>query len=184
MTVFRSFLIYRSVHVEKLFPLLSPCLSVFFPREVQEKINVTLESANASLTYKVKKFWYFEPERSNGTLGDIVTSVNVPMIVSEICEKRFPSAPVQKRFFKGRGEQDEGQPVGPLDDLVGLRDHRQRPFRAEKREPTSLRRIRRRTFGHGLHVRADWGRSHGQVRMVLQRKHKKVLQNTWIDFDG
>eukprot|EP00095_Tigriopus_kingsejongensis_P012252 maker-scaffold472_size162276-snap-gene-0.29 protein:Tk12252 transcript:maker-scaffold472_size162276-snap-gene-0.29-mRNA-1 annotation:"hypothetical protein DAPPUDRAFT_303163" len=50
-------------------------------REVERKDHVMFND-NHTVSYQVKKNWYFEPEMSVGTLDDIITTVNVPMIGS------------------------------------------------------------------------------------------------------
>ncbi|XP_072939018.1 protein croquemort-like isoform X1 [Epargyreus clarus] len=44
-------------------------------REKQEKVNIVWNE-NSTLTYQTRRFWYFEPERSNGSLSDMVTNIN------------------------------------------------------------------------------------------------------------
>lgn len=36
---------------------------------------------NASVSYKIKKHWFFEETLSQGTLADMITTVNVPAVV-------------------------------------------------------------------------------------------------------
>ena len=36
---------------------------------------------NHTITYKIRKFWHFVPEMSAGTLEDIVTTINLPVLV-------------------------------------------------------------------------------------------------------
>ncbi|KAL1463108.1 hypothetical protein WDU94_014895 [Cyamophila willieti] len=45
-------------------------------REVHEKLNLTW-NANGTVSYWQRRTWYFEPSLSNGSLTDVITSVNV-----------------------------------------------------------------------------------------------------------
>ncbi|KAL0269250.1 UNVERIFIED_CONTAM: hypothetical protein PYX00_007054 [Menopon gallinae] len=45
-------------------------------RENHEKVNLTWNN-NGTVSYRVIKRWYFEPEMTNGSLSDLITSVNV-----------------------------------------------------------------------------------------------------------
>jgi hypothetical protein len=38
-------------------------------------------NANRTITYKQKKWWYFDQENSNGTLDDVITTLNVVTLV-------------------------------------------------------------------------------------------------------
>ena len=51
-------------------------------RQTRVKVNVTYNSENATVTYKNKVYFYFDPELSNGSLSDNVTSINTIAAVS------------------------------------------------------------------------------------------------------
>jgi len=38
-------------------------------------------NANRTITYKQNRWWYFDQENSNGTLDDVVTTLNVVTLV-------------------------------------------------------------------------------------------------------
>jgi len=38
-------------------------------------------NANRTITYRQKRWWYFDQENSNGTLDDVVTTLNVVTLV-------------------------------------------------------------------------------------------------------
>lgn len=48
----------------------------FYRREVHEKVNLTWNE-NGTVTYKVIKRWFFDEEKTNGSLSDQVTSINI-----------------------------------------------------------------------------------------------------------
>ena len=49
-------------------------------REVHERVNIT-NYPNGTMSFQQKRMWYFDEERTNGTLDDIITSLNVPLVV-------------------------------------------------------------------------------------------------------
>jgi hypothetical protein len=51
-----------------------------FYRETQAKVNITW-NANRTVTYKQRRWWYFDQENSNGTLDDVITTLNVVALV-------------------------------------------------------------------------------------------------------
>ncbi|KAM3963725.1 scavenger receptor class B member 3 [Aphomia sociella] len=50
-------------------------------RETHTKTNITWNNENSTLTFFNERWWHFEPEMSNGSLSDMVTSVN-PVVVT------------------------------------------------------------------------------------------------------
>ncbi|CAL1267903.1 unnamed protein product [Larinioides sclopetarius] len=50
-------------------------------REAREKINITWNE-NGTVSYKQIRRWYYQPDRTNGSLDDIVTTLNVPMVAA------------------------------------------------------------------------------------------------------
>lgn len=50
-------------------------------REREIKEDVVWNDNNETVTYRVRKSWFFEPSLSNGNLSDLVTTINLPMIV-------------------------------------------------------------------------------------------------------
>jgi len=50
-------------------------------REVEKKVNLVWNE-DGTVSYKRKKFWYFEREMSVGPLTDVVTTINVPVVGS------------------------------------------------------------------------------------------------------
>ena len=63
----------------------------FFYRETHEKVNITW-NANRTVTYRQNKWWYFDQENSNGTLDDVITTLNV---VTLVCLSLVSTAPWQ-----------------------------------------------------------------------------------------
>ena len=55
--------------------MISP--SVF--REVQHKVDIEF-MADATVQYRRRKFWYFVPEQSAGSLTDTVVTANLPLL--------------------------------------------------------------------------------------------------------
>jgi len=49
--------------------------------EKYQKVNVTWNNNNGTVTYMQRKTWYFQPHLSNGTVEDNVTCLNVPLLV-------------------------------------------------------------------------------------------------------
>ena len=52
-------------------------------RETYEKVNISWNDNNGTVTYKQIKRWHFVPEMTNGSLDDQISHLNVPMIVSQ-----------------------------------------------------------------------------------------------------
>ena len=55
----------------------------FFSRETNEKTDIRPFPQNSSVSYKIKRSWYFEPNLSNGSLSDNITSINLPVLASQ-----------------------------------------------------------------------------------------------------
>ncbi|XP_038214929.1 protein croquemort-like isoform X1 [Zerene cesonia] len=49
-------------------------------REIRKKVNITWND-NSTVTFKNQRFWHYHPEMSNGSLSDMVTSIN-PIVVT------------------------------------------------------------------------------------------------------
>ncbi|CAG9579049.1 unnamed protein product [Danaus chrysippus] len=49
-------------------------------RERSTKVNITWND-NSTVTFRNQRFWYFQPEMSNGSLSDLITSIN-PIIAT------------------------------------------------------------------------------------------------------
>ncbi|XP_059095164.1 protein croquemort-like isoform X1 [Tigriopus californicus] len=62
-------------------------LGPFTFREVETKDQVVFNHKNRTISYKVRKSWFFEPEMSDGSLDDIVTTINVPVLGSAEASK-------------------------------------------------------------------------------------------------
>ncbi|XP_054708652.1 scavenger receptor class B member 1-like isoform X2 [Uloborus diversus] len=60
-------------------------------RESREKVNVTWRD-NGTLSYKQIKRWYFQPDRTNGSLQDYITTLNVPMMAAAAKGKEMDMA--------------------------------------------------------------------------------------------
>lgn len=45
-------------------------------REVKQKVNITWNDFNSTVSYRQMRKWYFDEEGSNGTLSDNITLVN------------------------------------------------------------------------------------------------------------
>ena len=56
---------------------------VFSSRETNEKTDIRSFPQNSSISYKIKRSWYFEPNLSNGNLTDNITSINLPVLASQ-----------------------------------------------------------------------------------------------------
>jgi len=52
-------------------------------RETNEKTDIRPFPQNSSVSYKIKRSWYFEPNLSNGSLSDNITSINLPVLASQ-----------------------------------------------------------------------------------------------------
>jgi hypothetical protein len=52
----------------------------FLYRETHEKVNISWNE-NRTISYRQKKWWYFDPDISNGTLRDNVTTLNAVALV-------------------------------------------------------------------------------------------------------
>ncbi|XP_035216630.1 protein croquemort-like isoform X1 [Stegodyphus dumicola] len=50
-------------------------------REAREKVNITWNN-NGTVSYKQIKRWYYQPDRTNGSLYDVITTLNVPMVAA------------------------------------------------------------------------------------------------------
>lgn len=59
----------------------SSCPNFFF-RERREKVNITFHPENSTVSYSQKRTWFFDSSRSNGSLQDKVTALNVVAVVS------------------------------------------------------------------------------------------------------
>lgn len=51
-------------------------------REIRQKANVTFHPENNTVSYFYRRWWYFEPELTNGSLSDPITQLNAVAIVS------------------------------------------------------------------------------------------------------
>ncbi|XP_050668711.1 protein croquemort-like isoform X2 [Leptidea sinapis] len=61
-----------SIHVQEMGPY------VF--QEIRKKVNITWNS-NGTVTFRNQRWWYYQPERTNGSLSDMVTTIN-PIVVT------------------------------------------------------------------------------------------------------
>lgn len=50
-------------------------------REHRVKVIKEWNDNNSTITFLQNRTWFFEPEMSNGSLEDLITTVNVPAIV-------------------------------------------------------------------------------------------------------
>ncbi|GFQ69286.1 protein croquemort [Trichonephila clavata] len=57
-------------------------------RESREKVNITWNE-NGTVSYKQIRRWYYQPDRTNGSLDDIVTTLNVPMVAAALSGKQM-----------------------------------------------------------------------------------------------
>ena len=51
-------------------------------REKEEKVDLVWHPSNHTVSYRRQKTWWFEPELSVGSLTDLVTTVNLPMLAA------------------------------------------------------------------------------------------------------
>lgn len=51
-------------------------------REEKHKVNITWNNKNQTVTFNQQRFWHFDDENSNGSLTDIISTVNVIALVS------------------------------------------------------------------------------------------------------
>jgi hypothetical protein len=58
--------------------------SIFLPREKRWKENITFSGDGNTVHFIQKKNFTFVPERSNGTEDDLITMLNVPLLVSKV----------------------------------------------------------------------------------------------------
>ncbi|GFU56970.1 scavenger receptor class B member 1 [Nephila pilipes] len=57
-------------------------------RESREKVNITWNE-NGTVSYKQIRSWYFQPDKTHGSLDDIVTTLNVPMVAAAMSGKQM-----------------------------------------------------------------------------------------------
>lgn len=57
-------------------------------REKRTKENITWHE-NGTVSYRLVKSWYFQPDRTNGSLDDNIITVNVPMISAAVGARRM-----------------------------------------------------------------------------------------------
>ena len=50
-------------------------------RETQEKVDIDFKAYD-SVEYRRQKFWYFEPEKSVGSLEDTLVTINFPLVAA------------------------------------------------------------------------------------------------------
>lgn len=58
-------------------------LLFIFHRERREKVNITFHPENSTVSFDQKRTWFFDEARSNGSLNDMVTQLNVVALVSK-----------------------------------------------------------------------------------------------------
>ena len=51
--------------------------------EINEKTQIQPLPHNSSVSYKIKRSWFFNPELSNGNLSDVITTINLPVLASQ-----------------------------------------------------------------------------------------------------
>ena len=49
--------------------------------EMHERVNIQMFDHNYTIQFQQKRYWQFVQERSNGSLEDLITTVNVPLLV-------------------------------------------------------------------------------------------------------
>ena len=54
---------------------------LFSFREIETKDGIVDNPENQTVTYQIRKFWHFVPEMSHGSLDDLVTTINLPILV-------------------------------------------------------------------------------------------------------
>jgi scavenger receptor class B, member 1 len=59
-------------------------------QEYPQKVNVTWHDHNDTVSYRKQSRYFFMPEQSNGSLDDIITSVNVIALVIMIFKSFQP----------------------------------------------------------------------------------------------
>ncbi|KAG7213401.1 hypothetical protein KM043_002686 [Ampulex compressa] len=57
-------------------------------REIKQKVNITFHPENGTVSYYQQRFWYFDAERSNGSLQDQVIQLN-PVALSAAHKSRY-----------------------------------------------------------------------------------------------
>lgn len=65
-------------------------------REIRQKADVVFHPENHTVSYFNRRWWFFEPELTNGSLNDRVTQLNTVAIVSKI--QFFNFTPTDLRF--------------------------------------------------------------------------------------
>lgn len=48
---------------------------------MHERVNIEMHDHNYTIKFQQKRWWQFVEERSNGSLEDQITTVNVPLLV-------------------------------------------------------------------------------------------------------
>ncbi|KAL0101923.1 hypothetical protein PUN28_018466 [Cardiocondyla obscurior] len=49
----------------------------YYFREIRKKDNITFNHENKTVSYVQRRFWYFDEEKSNGSLSDVITNLDV-----------------------------------------------------------------------------------------------------------
>lgn len=63
-------------------PILVQCGPYVFT-EKPDKVNITWHPENSTVSYMKKSRFYFDETKSNGSLDDVITSLNVVPLVSQ-----------------------------------------------------------------------------------------------------
>lgn len=58
-------------------------------RETREKVNITWNEHNSTVSYRLKRVWNFDEENSNGSLNDTITTLNVVAAVRIYIIKQY-----------------------------------------------------------------------------------------------
>lgn len=63
-------------------PILQECGPYVFV-EKPDKVDLVWQAADATVTYRKKSLFYFDEQKSKGSLDDVITSLNVVPLVGE-----------------------------------------------------------------------------------------------------
>ncbi|GIY53884.1 hypothetical protein CDAR_87022 [Caerostris darwini] len=91
--IYIHFYFFNVTNCEEIWDLTNkPVLEELGPytfRESREKVNITWNEDNSTVSYRQIRRWFFQPDRTNGSLDDVVTTLNVPMVAAAMAGKQM-----------------------------------------------------------------------------------------------
>ncbi|XP_055930524.1 protein croquemort-like isoform X2 [Argiope bruennichi] len=90
--IYIHFYFFNITNPEEIWALTNkPVLEELGPytfRESREKVNITWNE-NGTVSYRQIRRWYYQYDKTNGTLDDVVTTLNVPMVAAAMRGKQM-----------------------------------------------------------------------------------------------